>query len=131
MTKEHETALAQILSVCADSNIKISSVARACQNLTLEIVVPKTRQLKNALRMYKAAFPNHRGTSKEIIEKIVNARRNGATVAEICRTYHLEQNNVYYILQGKYAGAPAEGHNFPPTGEKRGRPRGSTKRPAL
>jgi hypothetical protein len=37
-------------------------------------------------------------------------------------------NVVYYIIQGKYSGAPAEGHNFPPTGEKRGRPKGSTKR---
>lgn len=128
MTTVEETALAQILSVCVDSGLKLSRIARLGNALTSGAAEPKTKQLRRVFEMYQETFgPTRLDQSK--IEQVVEARRAGERAVQIARSTGLSLNVVYYIIQGKYAGAPAEGHNFPPTGEKRGRP--TTKRPVL
>ena len=130
MTRKEETALAQLLSVCADSGLKLSRIARLGNALTSGAAAPKTKQLRQVLEMYQKTFgPQRLPQSK--IDEVVAARRVGERAVQIARSTGLSLNVVYYIIQGKYAGAPAEGHNFPHTGEKRGRPKGSTKHPAL
>ena len=127
MTTVEETALAQILSVCVDSGLKLSRIARLGNALTSGAAEPKTKHLRQVLKMYQETFgPTRLAQSK--IDQVVAARRAGERAVQIARSTGLSLNVVYYILQAKYAGAPAEGHNFPPTGEKRGRPKGSTKR---
>lgn len=130
MTRKEETALAQVLSVCADSGLKLSTIARLGKALTSGAAEPKTKHLRQVLKMYQETFgPTRLAQSK--IDQVVAARRAGERAVQIARSTGLSLNVVYYILQAKYAGAPAEGHNFPHTGEKRGRPKGSTKHPAL
>ena len=130
MTTVEETALAQILSVCVDSGLKLSRIARLGNALTSGAAEPKTKQLRQILKMYQETFgPTRLDQSK--IEQVVEARRAGERAVQIARSTGLSLHVVYYIIRGKYAGAPAEGYNFPPTGEKRGRPKGSTKRHAL
>lgn len=130
MTKKDETALAQVLAICADSGLKLSRIARLGNSIVSGVASPKTAQLRKILKMYQEAFGPQR-LAQSTIDKVVEARQAGERAVQIARSTGLSINAVYYILQGKYAGAPAEGHNFPPTGEKRGRPKGSTKRPAL
>lgn len=130
MTRKEETAIAQVLAICADSGLKLSRIARLGNSLTSGAAAPKTKQLRQVLKMYQETFgPQRLAQSK--IDQVVAARRAGERAVQIARIYGLSLNVVYYIIQGKYTGAPAEGHNFPPTGEKRGRPKGSTKRPTL
>lgn len=130
MTTVEETALAQILSVCVDSGLKLSRIARLGNALTSGAAEPKTKQLRKVFEMYQETFgPTRLDQSK--IEQVVEARRAGERAVQIARSTGLSIHVVYYIIRGKYAGAPAEGYNFPPTGEKRGRPKGSTKRHAL
>jgi len=130
MTQKDEITLAQVLAICADSGLKLSRIARLGNALTSGAAEPKTKQLRKVFEMYKETFcPTRLDQSK--IEQVVEARRAGERAVQIARSTGLSLTVVYYIIQGKYAGAPAEGHNFPPTGEKRGRPKGSTKRHAL
>lgn len=129
MTRKEETTLAQVLAACANSGLKLSRIARLGNALTSGVAVPKTRKLQVALKTYQEVLPKHLAQSK--IDEVVEARRAGERAVKIARSTGLSLNVVYYIIQGKYAGAPAEGHNFPPTGEKRGRPKGSTKRSAI
>lgn len=128
MTRVEETALAQVLAICADSGLKLATVFRLGKALTLGASRPKTTNLKNALRLYQKAFP---ALTKERIEEVLAARQQGIRVVEIARSTGLTLNVVYYILQGKYPGAPEGGHNFPSTGEKRGRPKGSKRQRAI
>ena len=130
MTRKEETALAQVLSVCADSGLKLSRIARLGNSLISGADVPKKKQLIQVLKMYQETFGTTRLTQSKI-DEVVAARRAGEKAMQIARSTGLSLSMVYYIIQGKYAGAPADGHNFPPTGEKRGRPKGSTKRIAL
>lgn len=130
MTRKEEITLAQVLAACADSGLKLSTIARLGNALTSGAAEPKTKHLRQILKMYQETFgPTRLAQSK--IDQVVAARRAGERAVQIARSTGLSLNVVYYILQAKYAGAPAEGHNFPPTGEKRGRPKGTIKRPAV
>jgi len=128
MTRKEETAIAQVLAICADNSLKLSKIARLGNALTSGAAAPQTGQLRKVLKMYQKTFGTQR-LAQSTIDEVVAARQAGERAVQIARSTGLSLNVVYYIIQGKYSGAPAEGHNFPPTGEKRGRPKGSTKRP--
>lgn len=130
MTRKEETAVSQVLAICADSGLKLSTIARLGKAVTSGEADAKTTQLRKTLKLYNDSFGKQR-LSQATIDQVVKARFAGESAVQIARKAGLSLNSVYYILQAKYAGAPESGHQFPPTGEKRGRPKGSTKRHAL
>lgn len=127
MTRKEETAVASVLAICAENGFKLSRIARLGKAVTSGESEAKTTQLRKALKLYNDSFGKQR-LSQLTIDKVVEARFAGEPAIQIARQTGLSLNSVYYILQAKYAGAPESGHQFPPTAEKRGRPKGSTKR---
>ena len=130
MTRKEETAVAQVLAICAENGLKLSRIFRLGKSVTSGEAEAKTTQLRKALKLYNDSFGKQR-LSQATIDQVVKARFAGESAVQIARQAGLSLNSVYYILQAKYAGAPESGHQFPPTKEKRGRPKGSTKRALL
>jgi hypothetical protein len=127
MTRKEQTAVAQVLAICAENGFKLSRIARLGKAVTSGESEAKTIQLRKALNFYNDSFGKQR-LSQVTIDKVVEAKFAGESAVQIARQTGLGLNSVYDILQAKYAGAPESGHKFPPTEEKRGRPKGTTKR---